>query len=208
MQLSLVIYAVLGLQTQHTHALHVSARFGSRPLGRHASSRARPVAMFDSNELVVAARRGNVAAIERLLADGARVNDGVPCAKIGDMDGATALIWAARQGFFDSVELLLRADAEVNSRTRSGWTALYVAALNGHSEVVDRLLAQGADVEAALNVGDERTNLNLERMVAAFQANPTAAAPPAVAATPPSAAAAPAPPPEWRASSLTAADTV
>jgi len=47
----------------------------------------------------------------------------------------------------------------------SGWTALYVAALNGHELIVEALLAEGASTEAAFRVGDKRTNINLSRMI-------------------------------------------
>jgi ankyrin repeat protein len=48
--------------------------------------------------MLVAARRGDVAAVSSLLSQGVDVNLCASCSKISGMDGASALIWAARQG--------------------------------------------------------------------------------------------------------------
>lgn len=40
---------------------------------------------------------------------------------------------------------LLDRGTDVNARHRGGWTALHVAAANGHATVVDALLRHGAD---------------------------------------------------------------
>ncbi len=53
---------------------------------------------FETNAMLVAARRGDVAAVSSLLSQGVDVNQGASCSKIHGMDGASALIWAARQG--------------------------------------------------------------------------------------------------------------
>ena len=63
------------------------------------------------------------------------------------------------------VELLLSSAADVNAVAPSGWTALYAAALNGHETIVELLVSNDASVAAAMGVGDERTNLNLKRML-------------------------------------------
>jgi uncharacterized protein len=43
------------------------------------------------------------------------------------------------------VDILLEAGADVNGRRRDGMTALHAAAYRGHTDVMRRLLAQGAD---------------------------------------------------------------
>ena len=53
---------------------------------------------YDTNEAVLAARKGKTEALSELLAaDKAAANTAVKCAKIPTMDGATPIIWAARQ---------------------------------------------------------------------------------------------------------------
>ena len=120
---------------------------------------------YDTNELVVAARKGQLPLLTELITDNVDVNLAVSCTKIQTMDGAPALIWAARQGQLEAVKLLLRSNADVNAVTISGWTALYVAALNGHELIVDELLSGGASAAAVFSLGDERTSINLRRMI-------------------------------------------
>ena len=175
---------------------------------------------YDTNEVVVAARKGKVDMLAALLVDdSAAANVPVKCEKIPTMDGATSIIWAARQGRFEAVQLLISNKADVNAAAQSGWTALYAEALNGHETIVALLVNNGASVESAMRIGDERTNLNLQRMLDAadldsatppdLQQQPmksTAAfpppAPPMVAAPPPS----PSPPAPLRQADATALD--
>jgi len=134
---------------------------------------------YDTNEVVVAARKGKVDVLYALLdADRAAANFPVKCEKIPTMDGATSIIWAARQGRLEAVQLLLSNKAEVNAASQSGWTALYAAALNGHEAIVELLVNNGACVQAAMEIGDERTNLNLQRMLEV--ADLSSATPPAL----------------------------
>jgi len=127
------------------------------------------------------------------------VNMAVSCAKISVMDQASALLWAARQGQLEAVRLLIKAAADVNAVAASGWTPLYAAALNGHYMIVEELLANGAHVASALALGDERTNINLRRMVSEVFENAASLKPQAPPTMPPlqplPAVAASAPPP-------------
>ena len=60
--------------------------------------------------------------------------------------GYTPLIYAAREGHADVVELLLRLGADANATTKSGGAcALHRAAYMGHLQVVSLLLAAGAE---------------------------------------------------------------
>ncbi|XP_067143070.1 mitochondrial disaggregase-like, partial [Centruroides vittatus] len=65
------------------------------------------------------------------------------------------LLKAAKQGNEESVKRLIESGGDVNQRHKLGWTVLHVAAMNGHSEVVNILLKAGADP----NLGDEFTNV-------------------------------------------------
>ena len=72
--------------------------------------------------------------------------------------GYTPLIYAAREGHADVVELLLQLGADPNAATASGGaTALHRAAYMGHLAVVQLLLRAGAD--AARQDADGQTAL-------------------------------------------------
>jgi len=105
--------------------------------------------------LAWAARNDRVAAIERLVARGARPD--------ADVYRGTPLAWAAFCGRVAAVRALLRLGADPGRRSTfggpthgEGVTALHLAAQNGHREVVAVLLEGGADPGArdALHGGD------------------------------------------------------
>jgi hypothetical protein len=60
---------------------------------------------------------------------------------------APDILDAARKGDLASVKAALESKADVESKTRYGQTPLYLAAMNGHIEVVKFLLDQGAKVD-------------------------------------------------------------
>ena len=123
---------------------------------------------------VSAARDGDLAAMQKLLARGVDVN-----AK--DNSGGTALYWASFDhldivralldrgadvnadtplvvasfgGHLDIVRALLDKGADVNAKdSRDGGTALMAASAQGHLDVVQALLEKGADVNAKGNDG-------------------------------------------------------
>lgn len=100
----------------------------------------------DDLPLMLAALRGDLDAVERLIAQGVEVNG-------TNRAGGTALMTAAIQGHAEVVRLLLSKRAAVNARNNKGWTALMYAAWNGHTDVVKMLLAKGAEVNAQNNEG-------------------------------------------------------
>jgi uncharacterized protein len=63
-----------------------------------------------------------------------------------DANGEPALVIAARGGFAATTDVLLAGHADVELRNRYGDTALMIAALNGHLDVVKKLRARGAGV--------------------------------------------------------------
>lgn len=62
--------------------------------------------------------------------------------------GMTALIYAARDGRHEAVDLLLDAGADIELAEANGITPLLMAALNNQLEIAHRLLAAGADPNA------------------------------------------------------------
>jgi ankyrin repeat protein len=101
------------------------------------------IASAANAEVADAAMRGDREAVRAALARNADVT-------LAQIDGSTALHWAAEHDDPDMADLLLRAGARVDARTREGVTALQLAATNGSAALIDRLLKAGADVNAGL----------------------------------------------------------
>jgi uncharacterized protein len=70
------------------------------------------------------------------------------------IDGMTALHWAAYQDDLETEELLVRAGANVNAANRYGVTPLSLACTNGNAAMVELLLKAGADPNTALPGGE------------------------------------------------------
>ena len=88
--------------------------------------------------LVEAVKRGDRAAIDAALQQGADVNAAQP-------DGATALHWAAHVGDVVTLNRLLDAGSDHSVANRFGITPIWLAAQDGHAAVVERLLQAGAN---------------------------------------------------------------
>jgi ankyrin repeat protein len=101
-----------------------------------------------SDDLVIAAGRGDLPVVNALLKSGADVND----PKYTTSGLTTALMAASSNGHLEVVQALLAAKADVNAKQRlgskEGDTALTLACRNSHVEVVQALLAAKADVDA------------------------------------------------------------
>ncbi len=124
--------------------------------------------------LHVAAKKGQTAAVELLLARGAEadpkwaVNNMTPlifAAQESHADivklllakganpntvanGMAALHWVARQGDIELAKLLLDSGADVNVRSDSGRTPLHEVAALGTKEMAELLVSRGADINA------------------------------------------------------------
>jgi len=98
-------------------------------------------------EVADAAMRGDREALRAALGRRADVN-------APQVDGMTALHWAAHQDDVESVELLLRAGANVKAANRYGITPLTLAITNGDSAMVEALLKAGADPNTTLPGGE------------------------------------------------------
>ena len=88
-----------------------------------------------NEDLIEAAKRGDLQEVSHLLDKGADVN-----AK--NNEGASALFLAALKGHIEIVHALLDKGADVNAKSNKGGTALMVASLNGYGEIVQALLVR------------------------------------------------------------------
>jgi ankyrin repeat protein len=96
--------------------------------------------------LMTCARTGNAAAVKLLIAHEARVN------AQETWRGQTALMWAVAERHPEVVQALIDRGAEVDARSKGGFTPLLFAAQQGDVDAAGILLAAGANVnEAAPN---------------------------------------------------------
>ena len=103
-----------------------------------------------------AAMRGDLAAVKKLIAQGADVN-------AAEGDGMTALHWAADRGDSAMAAALLRAHANVKAVTRIGaYTPLHVACRSGSGPIVEALIKAGSDVKALAETGATPLHLAAE----------------------------------------------
>ncbi len=94
-----------------------------------------------------AAMRGDLGAVQALLARGVDVN-------VPQGDGMTALHWAGETGTAQLAQLLIDSGADLEAKTRLGdFTPLLIAAEAGNAVVIRMLLKAGAKVEARSSVG-------------------------------------------------------
>ena len=107
------------------------------------------VALFAGGDtrLAEAVKDGNSAAIQKLLAARASVNE-------AEADGMTALHWAVRQDNETLVRQLIRAGAKPSVANRYGITPLGLAAVNGNPKTTALLLAAGANPNAVALEGE------------------------------------------------------
>ena len=97
--------------------------------------------------LLDAARTGDVEQVRALLAQTADPDQ-------PDLDGTTALHWAANRDDVATARLLLDAGARAGVANRYGATPLLVAATNGNAAMLEMLLAAGADPNVGLPEGE------------------------------------------------------
>ena len=73
-------------------------------------------------------------------------SDPVVDVHIKDSLGNDSLIWAAKNGYGDVVQLLLSSGAQVSTINEDGMTALSWAATNGHQQIAQMIAKAGGDV--------------------------------------------------------------
>jgi uncharacterized protein len=142
--------------------LMLAARAGSAPvmkllLEKGAKADAREEWHGDS-ALMIAAAKNNVEAVKVLLEHGADPNAAAthleyPNFKTGPAQvmsvypkgGLTALMHAARDNAYDAAQALLTSKADPNLKDPNKMTAMQIAIMNGHWDMVKLMLDNGAD---------------------------------------------------------------
>jgi len=91
--------------------------------------------------IMTCASSGSVDAVRALAEHGADVNAEEPA------EHQTALMWAAAEHHPEVARTLIKANADVQARTRKGFSALHFAAREGDLETIQVLLEAGVDVD-------------------------------------------------------------
>jgi ankyrin repeat protein/ribosomal protein L40E len=115
-------------------------------------------------ELLKAAREGDVEKVKDLLARGADPN--------AIRLGTTPLHIAAGHGRFDIVKILVENGANVNVKDLMGFTPLHSAILGNHLAIVKFLIENGADVNAKVENCLTKWNWCTSLHLAAFAGDP------------------------------------
>ncbi|WMV52538.1 hypothetical protein MTR67_045923 [Solanum verrucosum] len=106
--------------------------------------------LFDAlrlgDSLCVAARKGEVRTIQRLLENGASING-------RDQHGWTALHRASFKGRIEVVKALIENGIDINAKDEDGYSALHCAVESGHVDVAELLVKKGADIDSRTNKG-------------------------------------------------------
>ncbi|CAH0380217.1 unnamed protein product [Pelagomonas calceolata] len=102
-----------------------------------------PRASVETGGVAYAAANGDVAAIDRLLAQHGAAAAGATT----DESPVPPIVCAALQGHAKAVTRLLRAGADPNAVSHLGCTAVFGAAQNGHVAVIEALAGSGADFD-------------------------------------------------------------
>lgn len=89
--------------------------------------------------LMAASRVGKVDALKVLVAGGAAVN------RQESWKGQTALMWAAGEGHATAVSALIEVGADIQARSKVGFSPLLFAVRNGHPDTVRLLVSKGAN---------------------------------------------------------------
>src|SRR2546423_15443789 len=100
-----------------------------------------------ASPLADAVEKQDRATIRTLLKQHADVN-------APQVDGMTALHWAAYRDDVKTAKLLVAAGANVKAENRYGITPLSMACVNGNTELVELLLGAGADPNTTLRGGE------------------------------------------------------
>ncbi len=100
----------------------------------------RPAVPLAQSAISTAAKAGDRAAVGRLIAGRANVNQPAT-------DGSTALLWAVYNSDLEMVRSLIAAGAKVDQANRYGMTPLLQASRTGEMAIMEVLLKAGANAK-------------------------------------------------------------
>ena len=136
-----------GMTALHWAAMKNDAELAQTLLYAGANVRAR-TRLGDYTPLVLAAKNGNAAVLEPLIASGADVNGKTA-------NGTTALMLAAASGNVDALKALVDHDADVNAvEPVRGLNAAMFAAASNRAAAIEFLAKHGADLKATSKIVD------------------------------------------------------
>uniref|UniRef100_A0A6P7F1H3 Ankyrin repeat and SAM domain-containing protein 1A-like isoform X1 n=2 Tax=Diabrotica TaxID=50385 RepID=A0A6P7F1H3_DIAVI len=122
--------------------------------------------MGKDQELLEAARKGNVAVVEKILGQRAKRSGPLaslrrgPGANVQDSSGYSSLHHAALNGHKEIVKLLLEHDASTNIVDSKGSSPLHLAAWSGNVDIVRLLLSGPSICNVNLTTKDDETALH------------------------------------------------
>ena len=105
------------------------------------------LAATPASKLVDTVKNTDKASTRALLLQHADVN-------VPDVDGSTALHWAARWDDLETATLLIKGGANVKAANRYQVTPLSLACTNGNAAMIELLLKAGADPNTVLPGGE------------------------------------------------------
>lgn len=117
-----------------------------------------------------AAKKGDLATVETLIAEGADLDE-------ADFRGNTPIYLAASKGHADVVEALAQAGADVDVDNSFGSTPLHVASRYGYVDVIRVLVTYGADIDAVSRPAGTSNLLNDGSSSGLLRRGPEAATP-------------------------------
>ena len=137
-------------------ALHIAALGGHSEIVQMLLEKDALVHALDEDgvtPLMDAAKGGHVEIISLLVKAGGDIN-------VQDREGRSALTWAVtRSSSIAAINYLLSLGAQVNAATPQSETSLMYAVRLGNKEIVQTLLAGGADVQIKNDDGDRALEL-------------------------------------------------
>ncbi|MBT3026614.1 MAG: ankyrin repeat domain-containing protein [Candidatus Thiodiazotropha sp. (ex Ctena orbiculata)] len=105
-----------------------------------ANDRSEEMAVDERPKLLIAAERGDLPTLTRLL-------ESEPTIDVKDACLWTPLMKAALNGHYEAAKRLIQAGADVNQTDKGGYSSLMLAASNNHPDMVELLLESGAEID-------------------------------------------------------------